>query len=205
VFSMTARTTVGRRILLAVLAVSGSAAAGDPQTLPYTLSIRIEYGETAGPTSLRDEVLRFTHHHIESREWFEDVRALEGDEAPDSDLLLVVRLDEYREETVYDTSLAERHQAGDPTAKQRYRVVFDVIVRLQLIHVPGGEVVRTRRFRVRFARAPEFYGEDLEMAIRAEAVREIASGIRRVTSKGDFAKLGRKIESLRVSSPAASR
>jgi len=201
----TTTATVGGLILLTVLAASGTATAGDPDTLPYTLAIQLEYGEIAGPASLLDEVLRLTHHHIESKEWFEDVRALEGDSTPDSDLLLRVRMDDYREETVYETSMAQRHDEDDPTAKQRYQVIFDVVVRMWLIHVPGGEVVRTKRFRVQFSRAPEFFGEDLEDAIRAEAVREIASGIRRVTSKGNLEKLGRKIESLRASPPPASR
>jgi len=193
--------TVGGLILLTVLAASGSATASDVDTLPYTLSIQLEYGEIAGPASLLDEVLRLTHHHIESKSWFEDARALEDDATPDSDLLLRVRMDDYREETVYETSMAQRHDADDPTAKQRYQVTFDVVVRMWLIHVRGGEVIRTKRFRVRFSRAPEFVGEDLENTIRAEAVREIASGIRRVTSKGNLGKLGRKIESLRASPP----
>jgi len=201
----TTSATVGGLILLTVLAGSGSATAGDLESLPYTLSIQLEYGEIAGPASVLDEVLRLSHHHIESKEWFEDVRALERDETPDSDLLLLVRLDDYREETVYETSMAQRHDEDDPTSKQRYQVTFDVIVRMWLIHVPGGEVVRTKRFRVQFSRAPEFFGEDLEDTIRAEAVREIASGIRRVTSKGNLGKLGRKIESLRASPPPASR
>ena len=201
----TTTATVGGLILLTVLAASGTATAGDPDTLPYTLAIQLEYGEIAGPASLLDEVLRLTHHHIESKEWFEDVRALEGDSTPDSDLLLRVRMDDYREETVYETSMAQRHDEDDPKAKQRYQVIFDVVVRMWLIHVPGGEVVRTKRFRVQFSRAPEFFGEDLEDSIRAEAVREIASGIRRVTSKCNLEKLGRKIESLRASPPPASR
>jgi hypothetical protein len=201
----TTASIVGGLILLSCLAAGGSANAGDVDSLPYTLSIQLEYGEIAGPASLLDEVLRLTHHHIESKEWFEDVRALEGDSTPDSDLLLLVRMDDYREETVYETSMAQRQEADDPTSKQRYQVTFDVVVRMWLIHVPGDEVVRTRRFRVQFSRSPEFFGEDLENAIRADAVREIASGIRRVTSKGNLAKLGRKIESLRASPPPASR
>lgn len=196
---------MGGLIFLTLLVAGGPASAGDPETLPYTLSIQLEYGEIAGPASILDEVLRQTHHHIESREWFEDVRALEGDSTPDSDLLLLVRMDDYREETVYETSMAQRQEADDPTSKQRYQVIFDVVVRMWLIHVPGGEVVRTKRFRVHFSRAPEYFGEDLEDTIRAEAVREIASGIRRVTSKGNLGKLGRKIESLRASPPPASR
>jgi hypothetical protein len=196
-------TTLGCLLVLTLLASSGAARADDPETLPYTLSIRVEYGEIAGPTTLPDEVRRLTRHHVESREWFEDVRELEDDETPDTDLLLLVRLEDYQEETVYETTMAQRLEEDDPISQQRYRVIFDVIVRMQLIHVPGGEIVRTRRFRVQFARAPEFFGEDLEIAIREEAIREIADGIRRATSKGNIKKLGRKIESLRESPPAS--
>ena len=67
-------------LVVAAMAGSGLSRSGEPETLPYTLSIRVGYGEPAGPTSVSDEVERLTLHHIESREWFEDVRILGPDE-----------------------------------------------------------------------------------------------------------------------------
>jgi hypothetical protein len=202
---MTRIAIAGSLLVVAAIAGSDPLRSAESETLPYTLSMRVEYGEPPGPTSVSDEVERLTLHHIESREWFEATRILEVNETPDTDLFLRVRLDEYEEETIYETSMAGRLEADDPLSQRRYRAVFSVIVRMQLIHVPGGELVRTKRFRVQYSRAPEYTAENLEDAIRADAVREIAQGIRRATAKGNLEKLGRKIARLRDSSPAASR
>jgi hypothetical protein len=195
---MTRIAIAGPLLVVAAMAGGGPSRSGEPATLPYTLSIRVGYGEPAGPTSVSDEVERLTLHHIESRKWFEDVRILGADEAPETDLFLRVRLEEYEEETIYETSMAGRLEADDPLSQRRYRAVFSVIVRMELIHVPGGETVRNKRFRVQYSRAPDYTSEDLENALRTDAVREIAQGIRRATSKGNLEKLGRKIESLRA-------
>ena len=196
---------VGTCMVLLLAAAGGSSVAEGAEPLPYTVAIRVEYGEPSGPAVIADEVLRLTHHHIEAREWFEDVVAVRGEERPDTDLLLVVRLDEYQEETVYDTSMAARLEADDPKSQQQYRVIFNVIVRMELIDLVGNHVVRAKRFRSHFIRSPEFFGEDLEFAVREDAIRDIADGIRRVTSKGNLQKLGRKIESLRATPPSAAR
>jgi hypothetical protein len=195
------------RACIVVAAVAGSApiSSGDSEALPYTLAIRVEYGEPTGPTSVSDEVERLTLHHIESRMWFEDARVLEGSGPPETDLFLQVVLDEYEEETIYETSMAGRLEADDPLARRRYHAIFSVIVRMRLIHVPDGVTLRTRRFRVQYSRAPEYTDEALEDALRADAVREIAQGIRRATAKGNLEKLGRKIESLRAAPSNASR
>jgi hypothetical protein len=201
-----ARVTIVTAVVASVLlGCGGRASADDADGLPYTLAVRVDYGEPKGPAVVREEVRRRTLHEIDSREWFEDVRVVEGDAVPDTDLLLDVRLEEYEEETVYETSMAARLDPENPEAQKLYRVVFSTIVRLQLILVADGQLVRSRHFRAQFTRSPAFVGEDLEHAVRAEAIREIADGIRRIISKGRIEKLRRRIEALRAEASSDAR
>ena len=200
-----ARKLVAAVAWIVATPVGGATAAESQPPLPYTLAVQVEYGVPKGPDSLLDEIRQRVVHDLAPRDLFVDIVEWEHDDRAPANLLLRIKLDDLRRETHYDRSMAERRELTDPLSEQEYTVEFEVIIDVDLLLLPEGVPVRSTRFREAGARRPRYLGEDVEAALREEAVRDLVRSIRRSVFKGSPAKLDRKIDKVRQEAAADAR
>jgi hypothetical protein len=164
--------TIGRivALILAVLTLTGATAAAEP--LPYRLAIEVAWGKEKGPKRITEEIERRVRERIEGTRCVDEV--LPSDEQQTSDLLLRMTIVEVREETRYDQSMMATNTSTDPTDKLKYTAVFEADIRLDLLSMPGGELVRSTKFREGQSRRPQTdYEDPVEWARERALVRII--------------------------------
>jgi hypothetical protein len=188
-----------RRLLLAALTALAclpgpSARGGEP--LPYRLAVAVEFGVPPGPQSLRDELLYVLVAELRAAGCF-----LEAGAEGEHDLLLEVRLEDFREDVEAETSIAERAASTDPYVERR-RVVHSGSTFEVRVLTPEQGVVRSKRFRLQNSWRPIF-DEDPREKARRELVERAVERVRKFTCKGSQKKWSQEVQGARDS--AASR
>jgi hypothetical protein len=95
------------------------------------------------------------------------------------ELRLDVALDELREETRYDDSLAEHADTSRPGQARRLTSEFEILVRWTLAAPGSSDPIRTRRFKIVRLRRPLLAGEDPAAYARNEGIDVIAADLAR--------------------------
>jgi len=155
---------------VAALTLAGAAAGAEP--IPYRLAIEVAWGKEKGPKKITDEIERRVRERIEATRCVQEV--LPSEEQESADLLLRMTIESVREETQYDQSMASMNTSSDPTDKLQYTAVFEADIRLDLFSMPGGELVRSTKFREGQSRRPQTdYEDPIEYARERALVRII--------------------------------
>jgi len=120
------------------------------------------------------------------------------EEAPvDPEILrLNIALADLFEETVYDTSIAER---ADPMAPQELEMLhtsrFSLLLEVSLEHPGSARALRTKRLRGNGSHRPQMLGDDARHRALTEAAIAAAEGVRRFVCKGGVKRLSKEIGS----------
>jgi hypothetical protein len=149
------------------------AAAAEP--VPFTLNVRVRWAEGArGSTLLRDDIERSVLDALADRACYREVTL-----AGRGELRLDVELDELREETHYDDSLAEHADPSTPGQDRRLTSEFEIFVRWTLAAPEPSDPIRTRRFRIARVRRPLLHGEDSAARARNEGIESLGAELAR--------------------------
>jgi hypothetical protein len=167
--------------------------AGEP--LPYDLTVHAVYDrDFPGSEALREEIQRRVTEEILWRGCVREVSESSTDEEPTSALLLRIVLGDFREETRFDTRIEQQLQRRDPTQLTRELAVFQADLRVELLVMPGGQSVRSDRFRQTYSRRPITDEEDAAATAREEGLRDIVRFATAKVCKGAGRKLRNRIE-----------
>jgi hypothetical protein len=151
-------TRIGRRVALAWVALTLAASASAAEPIPYRLAIEVAWGKEKGPKKITEEIERRVRERIVGTRCVREV--LPSGEKETADLLLRMTIESVREETIYDQSMMATHTSPDPTDKLQYTAIFEADIRLDLLSMPGGELVRSTKFREGQSRRPQTDYED---------------------------------------------
>lgn len=177
-----------------LLAIHLSLAGGTP--LPYGIEVAVEWGEPAGPESLRAALVAEIIDELRRAHCFETARAEREGSSGGTLLRLALTVDGYGEETEFDHGVAERG-SGDPDIERlsisRIAADFDAAVRL----VEEGTVVRERRFRHESSWRP-LWREDPRQAAHHRLIEGVARRVRKFTCRGSPAKWASQIARARA-------
>ena len=180
-------------------AVATVLAAHEP--FPYAAVVRVEYGDSGGPVSMRDEIEFAVLDELYDRDCFRALAQAASDHLPSRGLLVRVTLNDYRDLAEYETTLAEKSSGRLPPDTARGHVaVVEVEVVWEVLTLPDGKRVRGDRFRqqVRWRRSMIY--EDARGYARREAVRELARRVARGVCKGSVGRFRRAVEAARAPS-----
>ena len=160
-----------------------SAAGSDGALLPYRVALSAQWGTGAGSDAFLQDTGRalasalvttcFSHVEI-----VEDIGVESG-----GDLVLELILTDVRDETIYDDSIANALQPGEPTKELRRVARFAVSVDARLRVSDGGAEVGAKRLRADISRRPMVLGEDPQATARAQAIERIVSDLTRALCK----------------------
>ena len=118
----------------------------------------------------------------------------ENSAATDETLRLNIGVAELFEETVYDTSIAER---ADPQAPQQLELLHTsrvyAVLQVSLEHPASASTLRSKRLRGAGAHRPQMLGEDARHRALQEAAIEAAQAVRRFACKGGAKRLDKEI------------
>jgi hypothetical protein len=149
-------------------------------TLP--LSIDVAWGDRAsgGSETLRADIERQIASAVAGAGCFTTLAPKGTERAP---VRLQVSLDDYREETNFDDSLATYAQAQEPGQGLRLEAVFSVIVRLRIFAGESDVPFREKKFRVLREIRPRIPGDDPVAIARDEAIEAIGEETARAVCK----------------------
>jgi len=188
-----------RYLLAAILTTAcwptGAAAAGPAA---YDIRVELSFAQASGDEGMRDELELQLLSELRRASCFRSVvRAAPDDVDGDADwetLRLNIAVSEIFEETVYDTSIAQR---ADPMAPQELELLHTsriyAIMRVSLEHPASGVELRTKNLRGAGAHRPLTLGEDARHVALTEATIEAAQAVRRFACKGGAKRLNKEI------------
>jgi hypothetical protein len=111
-------------------------------------------------------------------------------------LRLKIGVLDFFEETVYDTSIAQR---ADPRAPQELQMLhtsrFHLLLEVSLEHPGSARALRTKRLRGNGSHRPLMLGDDARLRALGEAAFSAAEGVRRFVCKGGAKRLSKEIGS----------
>lgn len=181
--------------LLLLACLSGASAAGGPA--PYDVQLDLSFVKASGDEGIRDEIELQLLSEIARAGCFRSVeRAVPSDEAALSaeTLVLTVRVTDIFEETVYDTSIAER---TDPSATEQMELLhtsrIEAYMNVTLAHPASETELRSKRMRGFGTHRPLVLGEDARHTAMREATVEAARGIRAFICKGGEKRLRKEL------------
>jgi len=189
-------------LTLSLSCLAGAQAAEAPA--PYELGVAIHFTQSSGDEGLREEFELQLLSELRRSACFRSVELDRQDpenepRSETAELLLRIGVDELFEETVYDTSIAER---ADSRALESLDLAhtarFSVVVSASLEHSPHGKTLRSRRIRGHGAHRPLVAGEDARHIALREASSEAANSVRSFVCKGGAKRLRKQIAALDV-------
>jgi hypothetical protein len=188
------------RLLTAFLMIVGLPAVGAEQgPAPYDVGVEINFRQASGDEEVRDEFALQLLSELRRANCFRSVvRVVQTDAekgaANHETLRLDIRVAEVFEETVYDTSIAER---ADPRAPQQLELLHTSRVRavleVSLEHPASARTLRSKRLNASGAHRPQTIGEDARHRAIQEATIEAAQAVRRFACKGGAKRLDKEI------------
>jgi len=177
--------------LPAVLADQGPA--------PYDIHVALSFAAASGDEEMRDELELPLLSELRRANCFRSVvgvvaGAAKNGAADDDTLVLNVVVSELFEETVYDTSIAQR---SDPQAPEQLALLHTsrvyAVLEVSLEHPANAVELRSKRLRGSGAHRPLMLGEDARHTALQEATIEAAHAVRRFVCKGGAKRLDKEI------------
>jgi hypothetical protein len=167
-------------VIVAVLTAGWSVPAAE--RLPYRLSVEVEYGHPRGPADFSTELLRALRLDLDRAGCFRKI-APPAASPSDDDLVLVLTLDDFLDETRYETTLGERATSDNP-AVERYVVAYaSATVGMQVRTAAGGAVLRERRSHQQSSWRP-VVDEDPRAMAREHLIDDLVRRSRKFVCKG---------------------
>jgi len=183
--------------LLALVLALGSAtlthAGAEP--LPYSLAVTVEWGTPRGPESFRAELERRLVADLEAQRCFASVGNAPVEDPGPGDLRLFVLVDDFAEETDYDTGLADRYDPQvDASRLLTVRLSADFHAELEL--AAEDLLVRRREFHDSASFRP-LYHEDPRDGARDKLIAAVARTTRKLLCKGSAQSWAEQIAKVR--------
>jgi len=170
---------------LSILTGAGFAAlpviAADP--LPYSLAVQVHYADPAeaGPAILLEELEIAIIDTLRAQRCFQVLPPMPDarDSSSKRDLVLEVTLSSVLDETRSELSLADRAAPGGSGRELMGVAVFSVDVEAEVLVMPMGVGVRSKRFHLEAQHQPRMSGEDsreeARRAVELQVARKVAS------------------------------
>jgi hypothetical protein len=178
--------------LIVTAAVVSPAHSGRNEIASASVEIEVRWGGAAGSDTFRDELRRDLAEHLATTCFASVTIADAPPEDAESDLILAVVLQDAREETDFDDSIAGALQPGDPNQELRRVARCKVTIDLTLAARATGAVVVRKHLTATSARRPLYLGEDPQAGARVEVIDTASRHLSSALGCGG-AKLGRKI------------
>ena len=166
---------------------------------PYDVQVELSFTGASGDEGMREELELQLLSELRRAGCFRSVvrvvKADAGSSAANRETLrLNVAVSELFEETVYDTSIAQR---SDPLAPEQLELLhtsrIHAVMRVTLEHPASGVALRSKRLRGDGAHRPLILGEDARHTALREATIEAAQAVRRFVCKGGAKRLNKEI------------
>lgn len=190
---------MNRAVALLLAFSSASAATAESTPARYRLAVDIAYGAPAGPERTLRRLAEDTLSQLAGSPCFAEVeRATAG---TPSDLVLLVRLDDFEDVTQHEASISERVSPNANPIDMASRVVATVSARARIelrLESAEGPLVRDRRFLAAESWRPRG-GEDPHAAAEEGFLEKVREAIESVACKGGPTKLARAMEKARAS------
>ena len=182
-------------VATALLWLPGSATAGKP--LDATVELGLEFGPQFGSRELQRQLELALLDDLRQDGCFSRIVSsseIEGDVA--TDLSLVVRIDDFRDEQSFDMSIgAMSSPNAGPNPERQVTATTEILFTATLsAPTPIGEI-KSRTMRVRSSYRPVL-DEDPRAEARSRALRDVGSTVRRYACKGS-SKLGKRLRGQR--------
>ena len=179
--------------LLLIIPLSVASAAQDTP-YPSTLAVNVEYGPRQGPESFREEFARLLIHAIQGDGCIRKTLLSSSAKEGEAELLLVALIEEMEQRTDHDLSISERNAPYATAAESRRLTArMEATVELRLLLLPGGELVRERRFKAAESYRPRMV-EDAAYEVQLQLLESLAVNGRKFICKGGEKKLRKDIE-----------
>lgn len=166
--------------LLAACLASLPADAGK-KVLPYRAVVTVSTVPKVGEVAWRDELAERITDRLRAKGC---LAGLEDPGGTEADLRVQVLVETLERETSYTTSLA---QSVSPNSTPEVRDARVARVRatllVDLVRLPAEERLHQKRLTVNLSRAPQTLGEDVEAALRDQALEEAADRVAVVVCK----------------------
>ncbi len=114
-------------------------------TRPYRLTPVVVFGPRGGPESVRTELAAELRLSLATAECFREVGPAAGAAGAD-DLVLLLTLDDYLDETRYETTLGQRSATTDPEVSRRVVAHVSALVTLEVRTASESALLRHRRY-----------------------------------------------------------
>ena len=188
-------------LAVGVLAVSSSGQAASKHDA-YSLTLDVGFRETDGPESIRDRLRDGVLQRLEFDGCFDSVVPhVPGDSVP-SDLLLVVDIDTYDDETSYMISMAQRDDPNAvPGAERLVVATFRLSMFVDLVVLPEEVSARSKKQHVSETWRPRL-DEDPRLQARELGLERAARAVATWACKGVKGKGRKQIERARSAAAA---
>ena len=169
------RLPLFRLCVLVTACVAFLPAPARKKVLPYRAVVEVSTLPKVGEVAWRDDLAERITERLREKECLAGVEDPGGTGA---DLRVHVVVETLERETSYSTSLAQSVSPNStPEVRDARTARVEATLVVDLLHLPGEARLSRKRLAVNMQRTPRTLGEDVEAALRDEALAEAAERV----------------------------
>lgn len=166
---------------------------------PYRLTPVVEFGPSGGPESVRAELALELRLTLATAACFQELGPAAGD-AGEDDLVLLLTLDDYLDETRYETTLGQRSATTDPEVSRRVVAHVSALVTLEIRTARESAPLRHARYLQNAEWRPQISEDPREIAV-SRLIDEIVRRSRKFACKGSAKQWEQELRKARGGAP----